>query len=112
LKLKELNALTALLRFLVLLAFILPARYAHVFTSLSPAAGNQVQLNHLICFEESMSKPTNKPSCEPSCKPTNEEMNDQPIKSNNAFLFNDKPSSTHQLVVASITKQKLTRLNK
>jgi hypothetical protein len=30
-------------------------------------------------------------------------MNDQPTTSSNAFLLNDKPPSTHQLVVASVT---------
>jgi hypothetical protein len=32
-------------------------------------------------------------------------MHDQPTKSNNAFFLNDKPSSTHQLVVESITNK-------
>jgi hypothetical protein len=59
----------------------------------------QVRVNPLIEFEE----PMNKPTCEPTHKPTNEQMNDQPTISDNALLLNNKPSSTHQLVVASIT---------
>jgi hypothetical protein len=46
------------------------ASYAHAFTSLSPVAGNQARVNHLIRFEESMSNPTNEPSCEPIREPT------------------------------------------
>jgi hypothetical protein len=42
--------------------------------NLSSAAGNLVQVNHLIQFDESMSNPTNEPSCEPKCKPTNDPM--------------------------------------
>ncbi len=53
---------------------------------------NQPQANHLIQLEEPMLK-----------LPSNERMNDQPTTSNNAFLLNDKPPSTHQLVVASVT---------
>jgi len=68
----------ALLKFLVLLAIFLLASYAHVFTSLSPVAGNQARVNHLIRFEESMSNPTNEPSREPISEPTNDQMiNDQ-----------------------------------
>jgi hypothetical protein len=44
------------------------ASYANTFTSLSPVSGNQVQMNHLIKFEEPMNKPTHKTPC----RPTNE----------------------------------------
>jgi hypothetical protein len=42
------NAMPALLKFLVLLAIFLSASNANAFTSLSPVAGSQVQENHLI----------------------------------------------------------------
>ena len=75
---KRLKAMTALLKFLVLLASFHSGSYAHAFTSLSPVAGNLVRVNHLIRFDESMSNPKNKPSREPSCEPTNDSMvNDQ-----------------------------------
>ena len=57
-KSKALNAMPALSKFLILLAMFLSASYAHAFISLSPVAGNQAQVNHLIRFEESMSDPT------------------------------------------------------
>jgi hypothetical protein len=38
----------ALSRFLVLLGIFLSASNANAFTSLSPVAGNQVWVNHLI----------------------------------------------------------------
>jgi hypothetical protein len=64
--------MTALSKCVVLLAIFLSASYANAFASLSPVAGNQVWVNHLIQFEESMSKPMNEPSCKPICKPTND----------------------------------------
>jgi hypothetical protein len=69
--------MTAFSKFLVLLAIFLSASYANAIASLSPVAGNQVLVNHLIQFEESMSKPTNEQSSEPICKPTNDQINDQ-----------------------------------
>jgi hypothetical protein len=42
------NAMPALLKFLVLLALFLLVSHANAFTSLSPVAGSQVQENHLI----------------------------------------------------------------
>ena len=75
---KGLNAMPALLKFLVPLAIFLSGSYAHAFTSLSPVPGNQARVNHLIRFEEPMSNPTNEPSREPTCEPTNDSMvNDQ-----------------------------------
>jgi hypothetical protein len=69
--------MTALSKFLVLLAIFLSASYANAFASLSPVAGNQAWVNHLNQFEELMSKPTNEPSREPIREPTNDRMNDQ-----------------------------------
>jgi hypothetical protein len=48
LKRKGLNAMTALSKFLVLLAIFLSASHANAFTSLSLVAGNQVGVIHLI----------------------------------------------------------------
>ena len=61
--------MTALSKFLVLLAIFLLARHANAFTCLSPIARNQVQGNHFIQFEEPMSNPTNEPSHEPTSEP-------------------------------------------
>jgi hypothetical protein len=69
--------MTALSKFLVLLAIFLSASYANAFASLSPVAGNQVWVNHLIQFEDSMSKLTKEPSSEPISKSTNDQMYDQ-----------------------------------
>ena len=70
--------MTALSKFLVLLAIFLSTSLGDAFINLSPVAGNLVQVNHLIRFDESMSNPKNKPSREPSCEPTNDSMvNDQ-----------------------------------
>jgi hypothetical protein len=76
---KRLNAMPALLKFLVPLAIFLLASNANAFTSLSSAAGNQVWVNHLTRLQQPMSDPTNEPSREPTCEPTNDQMvNDQP----------------------------------
>jgi hypothetical protein len=48
--------------FLVLLAIFFSASYANAFASLSRVAGNQVWVNRLIQFEESMSKPMDEPN--------------------------------------------------
>ena len=64
--------MNAMAKFLVLLAIFLSASYAHAFTSLSPVAGNQARVNHLIQFQQTMSNPMNELSCEPIRKPTNE----------------------------------------
>ena len=64
---KGMTAMTALSKFLVLLAIFLSA-------SLGDAFLNHAQLDHLIRFMEPMSKPTN----EPTVEPTNDRMvNDQ-----------------------------------
>jgi hypothetical protein len=60
------NAMPALLKFLVLFAIFLLASNANAFTSPSPVAGNQVQENQWFQFVEPMRKPTNKPTGEPT----------------------------------------------
>ena len=67
---KGLNAMPALLKFLVPLAIFLSASHANAFVSLSSAAGNQVQVNHLTRLQQPMSDPTNEPSREPIREPT------------------------------------------
>jgi hypothetical protein len=75
---KGLNAMSALLKFLVPLAIFLLPSNANAFTSLSLVAGNQVRVNHLTRLQQPMSDPTNEPSREPTCEPTNDPMvNDQ-----------------------------------
>jgi hypothetical protein len=48
--------MTALSKFLVLLAIFLLASYANTFVSLGLAAGTQIWINHVIQLEEPMSK--------------------------------------------------------
>jgi hypothetical protein len=60
------NAMLALLNFLVLLEIFILAGNANAFTSLSPVAGNQVQENQRLKFVEPMSKLMNKPTGEPT----------------------------------------------
>jgi hypothetical protein len=55
--------MTALSKFLVLLALFLLASHANLFTSLS-------SVNYLIRLQQPMSDATNEPSCKPICKPT------------------------------------------
>jgi hypothetical protein len=69
--------MTALSKFLVLLAIFLSANLGDAFINLSSTPGNLVRANHLIQFVESMSKPMNEPSSEPTCKLTNDQMNNQ-----------------------------------
>jgi hypothetical protein len=45
---KEMNAMPALLKYLVLIALFLSASNANAFLSLSSATGTQVRINHLI----------------------------------------------------------------
>jgi hypothetical protein len=59
---KRLNAMPALLKFLVPLAIFLLASNANAFTSLSLVARNQVWVNHLTRLQQPMSDPTNEPS--------------------------------------------------
>ena len=69
-KRKRLNAMPALLKFLVLLAIFLLASHSNAFVSLSSVAGNQVRVNHLIRLHQPMSDPTNEPCREPISEPT------------------------------------------
>jgi hypothetical protein len=62
--------MTALSKFLVLLALFLLASNANAFTSLSPVDGSQVQETHLIQLQQPMSCPTNEPSHKPIRKLT------------------------------------------
>ena len=61
--------MTALSKYLVLLALFLSASHANAFTSLSLVAGNKVWVNHLIQLQQPMSYPTNEPSHKPIHKP-------------------------------------------
>jgi hypothetical protein len=63
---KDWTAMTALSKFLVLLAIFLSANSGDAFMNLSSAAGNLVRGNHWIQFVEPMSKPTNKPTVKPT----------------------------------------------
>jgi hypothetical protein len=77
--------MTALSKFLVLLIIFLLAGYANAFLSLSQVAGNQVQVNPLIQFEES-----NKQNCELNQEPTNDQTTNevQPSStSNTSYTF-------------------------
>jgi hypothetical protein len=62
--------MTALSKFMVLLALFLSATHANAFTSLSLVAGNQVRVNYLIQLQQPMSDPMNEPSRKPNRKPT------------------------------------------
>jgi hypothetical protein len=62
--------MTALSKFLVLLAIFLLANLGDAFINLSSAAGNLVWINHLIQLQQPMSDPMNEPSCEPVREPT------------------------------------------
>ncbi len=61
--------MTALSKFLMLLALFLLASHANAFTNLSLVAGNQVWFNHFIQLQQLMSYPTNEPSRKPIHKP-------------------------------------------
>jgi hypothetical protein len=58
--------MTALSKFLVLLAIFLLANSRDAFMNLSSATENLVPLNHWIRFVEPMSKPANEPTVEPT----------------------------------------------
>jgi hypothetical protein len=81
-KQKALNAMTALSKFLVLLALFLLASHANVFTSLSLVAGNQARVNYLIQLQQLLSDPTNEPSREPIHKPTKQRNLDAEFPTN------------------------------
>ena len=58
--------MTALSKFLVLLAIFLLANSGDAFMNLSSVAGNLAPVNHWIQFVEPMSKPTNEPTVKPT----------------------------------------------
>jgi hypothetical protein len=58
--------MTALSKFLVLLAIFLLTNSGDAFMNLSSAAGNLARVNHLVQFVEPMGKPTNEPTIEPT----------------------------------------------
>ncbi len=90
--------MTALSKFLVLLALFLLASHANASTSLSLVAGDQVWVIHLIQLQQPMSNPTNEPSCEPLCKPTNDQLTNevQPSSSSNmSYTFESVNGVSH-----------------
>jgi hypothetical protein len=83
------NAMPALLNFLVLLAIFFLASNANAFTNLSPVAENQVQENQWFQFVEPISKPTNKPTREPTKRMDSDaELPNNLSQINNAVLSN------------------------
>jgi hypothetical protein len=77
--------MTALPKFLVLLAIFLLAIYANTFLSESQVAGNKVQVNYLIWFDES-----NNQNPKLNQGPTNDQTTDevQPLStSNTSYMF-------------------------
>jgi hypothetical protein len=90
LKRKGINSMSSLLKVFVLLAILLLASNANVFTSLSPVAGNQVQEIHFIQLQQPMSDPTNEPSCKPILKQTNDQTTNEvrpSSTSNTSYMF-------------------------
>jgi hypothetical protein len=67
---KGLNAMPALLKFLVSMAIFFLASHSNAFTSLSSVAENQFWVNHLTLLQQPMSDPMNEPSREPVREPT------------------------------------------
>jgi hypothetical protein len=67
---KGLNAMPALLKFLVPLAIFLSASHSSAFTSLSLVAGKQVRFNHLTQLQQPTSDSMNEPSHKPNREPT------------------------------------------
>jgi hypothetical protein len=91
--------MTALSKFLVLLAIFLLA-------SLGDAFLNHAWLNHLIqSFDASMSNPMNETSCVPSREPTNNRMNGQTTNSNTSYTFEAVHGVSHVHVKYIVTSQ-------
>jgi hypothetical protein len=74
--------MTALSKFLVLLAIFLLAGCANAFLSLSQVAGNQVQVNYLIRFEES-----NNQNPKLNQEPTNDQTTNEVQPSSTSIIF-------------------------
>jgi hypothetical protein len=98
--------MTALSKFLVLLALFLSASHAH---ALSSVAGHQVWVVHLIQLQQPMSNPTNKPSFEPICKPTKqmdldaELPNNFPLKKTRVAYSEPKQNAEHPRKITDLT---------
>ena len=86
--------MSALSKFLVLLALVLLASHANAFTSLSSVAGHQVRINHLTQLQQPISDPTNEPSRKPICEPT-KRMDLDAVLSNNLSQINNAVLSNH-----------------
>ena len=97
---KGLNVMSALSKFLVLLALILSASHANAFTSLSWVAENQVWNNHFTRLQQPMSDPTNEPSRELIHEPTKR-------MDLNALLPN-KLSQINNAVLSNHSKQRVS----
>ena len=98
------NAMSALSKFVVLLALVLLASHANAFTSLSLVAGNQVRINHLTRLKQQMSDPTNEPSREPIRKP-NKRMDLDVVLPNNLSHINNAVLSNHSNQWESLVDQ-------
>jgi hypothetical protein len=93
LKAKDLNTMRALWKFLVLLALFLLASKANAFTNLNSLAGNQVQVNHLIQFQQPISDPMNKSTHKLIHKPTKQLEQDALLPGNlssKEVMFSDQ----------------------
>jgi hypothetical protein len=87
------TAMTALSKFLVLLALSLLASHANALSSI---AGNQVLVIHLIQLRQPMSNPKNDPSHEPICKPT-KQMDLDAMLSNDLSTKNKRETCSDDL---------------
>ncbi len=92
--------MTALSKFLVLLAIFLLAGYANAFLSLSQVDGNQIQMNYLIWFEESNNQ-NRKLNQEPTNDQTTNEV--QPLSTSNT-------SETLNPTINQIVRESILRL--
>ena len=101
---KGMNAMPALLKFLVLLALVLLASHANEFTSFSSVAGYQVRINHLTQLQQPISHPTNEPSREPICKLT-KRMDLDAVLPNNLSHINNVVLSNHSNQRESLVDQ-------
>ncbi len=97
------NAMPALLMFLVLIAIFLLASYANAFSSPSPVAGNQVQEYQWFQFIEPMSKPTNEPTFEPT-KQTElpNILTSDTSETSNPTINQDRESEEHSETVSNV----------
>ncbi len=101
---KGMNAMSALSKFLVLLALVLSASHETAFTSLSSVAGNQVWINQSTQLRQPMSDPTNEPSREPIREPT-KRMDLNAVLPNNLSHINNAVLSNHSNQRESLADQ-------